>query len=79
MSEFLFSIDTLWIAALIVGGFIAYQLRSGEIPLRGFGSIRRARTPILYWLFILFYTAILGMVVFAWVDGLRIPVAAFFE
>ena len=34
MQEFLLSIDTMWIVALLLGGFIVYQLRSGEIPLR---------------------------------------------
>ena len=63
MQEFLLSIDTMWIVALLLGGFIVYQLRSGEIPLRFFGSIKRARAPIIYWLFILFYVAVLGVVV----------------
>ncbi len=77
--DFLLSIDTMWIVALILGVFIVYQLRSGEILLRFFGSITRARAPIIYWLFILFYIVVLGIVVYAWMDGLRIPVSDFFD
>lgn len=79
MREFLLSLDTMWIAALILGVFIVYELRSGEIHLRFFGSIKRARAPIIYWLFILFYVAALGVVVYAWMDGLRIPVSELFD
>lgn len=79
MTEFLLSLDTLWIVAFILSAFIVYQLRSGEIPLRFIGSIKRARTPILYWLFILFYIAVLGIVVYAWMDGLRIPISELFD
>ena len=79
MQEFLLSIDTMWIVALILGWFIAYQLRSGEIPLRFFGPIKRARAPIIYWLFILFYIGILGIVVYAWMGGVRIPVSELFD
>lgn len=79
MQEFLLSIDTMWIVALLLGGFIVYQLRSGEIPLRFFGSIKRARAPIIYWLFILFYVAVLGVVVYAWMGGVRIPVSELFD
>jgi hypothetical protein len=77
--EFLLSIDTLWIVALILGGFIFYELRSGEVPMRWFGSLKRARTPIIYWAMILFHVAILGVVIYAWVDGVRIPVSSFFD
>ncbi|HMS00772.1 MAG TPA: hypothetical protein PKK96_00040 [Anaerolineales bacterium] len=79
MQEFLLSIDTLWIVALILGWFIVYELRSGEIHLRFFGSIKRARAPIIYWLFILFYIAVLGIVVYAWISGVRIPVSELFD
>ncbi|MCZ2123155.1 MAG: hypothetical protein LC108_12915 [Anaerolineales bacterium] len=79
MREFLLSIDTLWIVALILGWFIVYELRSGEIHLRFFGPIKRARTPIIYWLFILFYSAVLGVVAYAWVNGVRIPVSELFD
>jgi hypothetical protein len=79
MQEFLLSKDTLWIVALILGGFIVYELRSGEIHLRFSGSIKRARAPIIYWLFILFYIAVLGIVVYAWMDGLRIPISELFD
>ena len=79
MQEFLLSIDTMWIVALLLGGFIVYQLRSGEIPLRFLGPIQRARAPLIYWLFILFYVAVLGVVVYAWMGGLRIPVSELFD
>ena len=79
MQEFLLSIDTMWIVALLLGGFIVYQLRSGEIALRFFVSIKRARALIIYWLFILFYVAVLGVVVYAWMGGLRIPVSELFD
>ncbi len=79
MREFLLSIDTLWIVVLILGWFIVSELRSGEIHLRFFGSIKRARMPIIYWLFILFYIAVLGVVVYAWVNGVRIPVSELFD
>ena len=79
MMDFLLSIDTMWIVVLILGWFIIYQLRSGEIPLRFLGSIKRARAPIIYWLFILFYLAVLGIVVYAWAIGVRIPVSSFFD
>lgn len=79
MNEFLLSIDTLWIVALIMVGFIVYQLRSGEVHIRWIGSIKRTRTPIFYWLFILFYVAVLGIVVYVWMDGLRIPISELFD
>ena len=77
--DWLLSMDTMWIVALILGWFIVYQLRSGEIPLRFVGSVKRARAPIFYWLFILFYVAVLGIVIYAWAIGVRIPVSSFFD
>lgn len=79
MMDFLLSIDTMWIVALILGWFIVYQVRTGEVPLRFFGSIKRARAPIIYWLFILFYVAVLCIVVYAWADGVRIPISSLFD
>ena len=75
MMDFLLSIDTMWIVILILGAFIFYQVRSGEVPLRFFGSIQRSRAPIFYWLFILFYVVILGIVVYAWMIGVRLPIS----
>jgi hypothetical protein len=69
----------MWIIMLVIGWFIVYQLRSGEVPIRWFGSIKRGRAPIFYWLFILFYVAILGIVGYAYLDGLRMPVSEFFD
>ncbi len=77
--EFLLSLDTMWIVALILGGFIIYELRSGEVPMRWFGSIKRVRAPFFYWLFVLFHFVILGIVVYAWVDGVRLPVSSLFD
>lgn len=77
--KFLLSIDTLWIVALILGGFIFYELRSGEIPLRWLGSIKRSRSPFFFWLFILFHLIILGIIIYAWVQGVRVPVSSLFD
>ncbi len=77
--NFLLSLDTMWIVALILGAFIVYELRSGEIHLRFFGPITRARAPIIYWLFIIFYIVALGIVVYAWISGVRIPVSELFK
>ncbi|MCC6298221.1 MAG: hypothetical protein IT314_02905 [Anaerolineales bacterium] len=79
MKEFLLSLDTMWIVALIVGLFIFSQLRSGEIYVRWFGPFKRTKSPIVYWLFIVFYVAVFGIVVFAWMSGVRIPVSEFFD
>jgi hypothetical protein len=79
MKELILSIDTLWIAALSLGGFIFYELRAGEVPLRWFGSIKRTRVPLIFWLFILFHVLILGVVIYAWVDGLRVPISSLFD
>jgi hypothetical protein len=79
MMDLLMTMDTMWIVALILGAFILYELRSGEVPVRWFGSIRRSQRPFFYWLSILFHVAILGIVIYAWADGLRIPVSSFFE
>jgi hypothetical protein len=79
MKDLLLSIDTMWIAALLVGGFIVYELRSGEIPLRWLGSIKRSQSPFFFWLFILFHLAVLGIVIYAWVDGVRIPIFSLFD
>lgn len=77
--ESIMSIDTLWIVALILVAFILYELRSGEITVRWFGSIKRSHRPFFYWLSILFHVAILGIVIYAWADGVRIPFSSFFE
>jgi ABC-type spermidine/putrescine transport system permease subunit II len=77
--DFLLSMDTMWIAAFALGGFILYELRLGEVPVRWFGSIRRNHRPVFYWLSILFHLMILGIVIYAWVDGLRIPLSSFFN
>jgi hypothetical protein len=75
----LLAMDTMMIVMLIFGAFIAYELYSGQFPLRWFGSIQRDKQPVFYWLGILFHLVIFGIVVYAWMDGLRIPVSNFFD
>lgn len=75
----LLSLDTMILVMLILGAFIAYMLYSGEVPMRWFGSIQRDLRPVFYWLGILFYIAILGVVVYAWMDGVRIPLSNLFD
>jgi ABC-type spermidine/putrescine transport system permease subunit II len=79
LKEWLLGLDTLILVILIFGGFVAWELKSGEIPLRWFGSIRRGVRPFIYWISILFHLVILGIVVYSWVIGLRIPVSRLFE
>jgi hypothetical protein len=79
LKEWLLGLDTLILVILIFGGFVAWELKSGEIPLRWFGSIRRSMRPFIYWISILFHLVILGIVVYSWVIGLRIPVSRLFE
>jgi hypothetical protein len=71
--------DVILLSAIILGAFIAYELYSGEVPMRWFGSIKRSTRPFFYWLFICFYLAVFGIVVYAWVDGLRIPFSGLFN
>jgi hypothetical protein len=77
--DFLLSLDSIWIVALILGGFIFYELRSGEVPLRWLGSIKRERSPFFYWLMITFHFVILGIVIYAWVNGVRLPISSLFD
>jgi ABC-type spermidine/putrescine transport system permease subunit II len=79
MMEFLYSLDTLVIAIFIFGAFLVYELISGKIPVRWFGSIKRSERPIFYWLFMLLHVVILGVLTYAWVDGLRISVSEMFD
>ena len=79
LKTWLLTVDTMVPIMLIVGGFIAYELYSGEVPVRWLGSIRRDKRPIFYWLSILFHLAIMGVIVYAWMDGLKMPVSIFFE
>jgi len=75
----LLAMDTMIPVILIVGGFIAYELYSGEVPLRWFGSIQRDHRPFFYWINILFHFVILGVIIYAWMEGVRMPVSIFFE
>lgn len=79
LKVWLLGLDTLIFVILILGGFIAWELKSGEIPLRWFGSIRREIRPFFYWISILFHIAILGVVIYSWVIGVRIPVSSLFD
>jgi hypothetical protein len=79
LAEWLLGLDTMIVVILILGAFIAWELRSGELLLRWFGSIHRDARPFAYWIGILFHLVILGVVVYAWMSGLRIPVSSFFD
>lgn len=79
LKAILLAMDTMILVMAILGIFIAYMLQSGEIPLRWFGSVHRDSNPLFYWLGILFHLAILGVVVYAWMDGVRIPLLDMFE
>ena len=75
----LLNFDTMILVVLIFGGFIVWELKSGEFPMRWFGTIRRDTRPFFYWIGMLVHIAILGVVVYAWLVGLKIPVSSFFE
>ena len=75
----LLGLDTLILVILIVGAFVAWELKSGEFPLRWFGSIRRDRRPIAYWIAMLFHFALLIFLAYIWMIGLRMPLSVFFE
>lgn len=79
LKEWLLGLDTMILVILILTGFIVWELYSGEFPLRWFGSIRRDDRPFFYRIGILFHLAVLGVVIYAWMTGLRIPVSSFFE
>ena len=79
LKEWLLGLDTIILVILILGGFIVWEIRSGEVPLRWFGSIRRDDRPFFYWIGILFHLAILGVVVYAYIDGLRLPISGLFD
>lgn len=79
LKEMFLALDTMILVALIFGAFIAYEVYSGEVPLRWFGAIRRDGNPLFYWLSILFHLAILALIVHAWMNGVRIPVAELFD
>jgi hypothetical protein len=75
----LLALDTMILVMAILSTFIAYMLYSGEVPLRWFGSIYRNSRPFFYWLGILFHLAVLGVVIYAWMDGVRIPLSDMFD
>lgn len=79
LKEMLLSLDTMILVMAILVVFIAYEIRSRTVPMRFFGNIRRDRTPLVYWLLILFHTVILGVVLYAWADGVRIPLRNLFD
>lgn len=79
IKEWLFGLDALIFLILIFGGFIVWELKSGEFPMRWFGTIYRDHRPFFYWMAMLFHFAILGVMVYAWSSGLRMPIATFFE
>ena len=79
LKEWLLGLDTLILVLLLWGGFIVWELKSGEVPLRWFGSIRRDGRPFFYWMGILFHTAILGLVLYSWWIGIRMPISGLFD
>ncbi len=79
LKEWLLGLDTLILVFLLWGGFIVWELKSGEVPLRWFGSIRRDRRPFFYWMGILFHMAILGLVLYSWWIGIRMPISGLFD
>lgn len=79
LQEWLLGLDTMILIILILGAFIVWMLRSGEVPMRWLGSIRRDTRPFFYWISIVFYVAILAIVVYAYMDGLRLPISGLFE
>ena len=79
LKEFLLAMDTTIPIMLIVAGFIVYEVYSGEVPVRWFGAIHRDSRPFFYWVSILFHLAILGAIIYDYMDGFRLPVSEFFE
>lgn len=71
--------DAILLGALIFGAFIVYELYSGEVPMRFFGSIHRDQRPFFYWLVTLIHLGLLGVMLYAWMDGLRIPLDEFVD
>ena len=79
LKEWLLGLDMMILIIVIFGGFVAWELKSGEIPLRWLRSIRRDTRPFFYWIGILFHVAVLAVVVYAYIDGVRMPISEFFE
>ena len=79
LKEWLLGLDTMILVILILGVFIAWELKSGEIPMRWFGSIRRDIRPFFYWVGILFHLAVLGIVIYSYIVGVRLPLAGLFK
>lgn len=79
LKETLLNLDTMIIVMVILGAFIAYEIYSGNVPMKWFGDIRRENNPVFYWLSILFHLAVLGVVIYAWMDGVRLPLSNLFE
>jgi hypothetical protein len=79
LPAWLLNFDTMILVILILGGFVVWEIRSGEIPMRWFGSLRRDDRPFFYWIGILFHLGVLAVVVYAYMDGVRMPISEFFE
>ena len=76
LKEWFLGLDTMILVILIFGAFIAWELKSGEIPMRWFGSIRRDTRPFFYWIGLIFHVAVLGIIFYSWVIGIRIPISS---
>lgn len=79
LKDWLLGLDALILLIFIFGAFVAWELKSGEFPMRWFGTIHRDHRPFFYWMAMLFHFAVLGVMVYVWMDGLRMPIATFFE
>jgi hypothetical protein len=75
----LLGLDTLILVILIFGGFVVWELKSGEFPMRWFGTIHRDHRPVVYWMAMLVHIAILFFLVYLWSTGMRMPMSIFFE
>lgn len=80
LPEWLLNLDTMIFIILFFGGFVVWEVKAGEIPLRWFGSIRRDVRPFIYWIGILLHLLFLSFLVYIWmVMGIQVPVSVFFE
>ena len=59
------------ICTLIVGGMLVYELYTGD-AVAGARSLTRSANPFRYWFWVMFHAAIVAVLVFAWVSGIKI-------
>ncbi len=51
--------------------FSLYELFKGEVYARGLRAFSRREHPFRFWLTILFQFAVVGVLAFAWLSGVR--------